>query len=148
MTFVAAVFILLAILLVITSTWRLNWLIVISAVVGIVLLEYSLYSKSHTLDYLSYAFYFCCVFILIYFVESHRITGRNITSLLNRNEFKQYLLESDKYEGYCRQIYFLPMVTMIAMIIFVFVYYYYNSGEFYQLLDFFSNWSKYPSTMD
>ena len=146
MTLVAAVFLLLAILLLITSLWELNWLIVISAVLGIVLLEYDHYLEYKMLDYLSYAFYAWCISILYYFVESHRISRKSISDIFSRNEFKQYLLDENIFLGYPKNIYHIPMIASIILIIFVFSYYAFNSSEYHQILDFFKNWSDYPDT--
>lgn len=149
MSLLAGAFLSIAIVLILASYWKFNFLIVAFTSTSLILFEISRFKTYPHHDILSYAFYICCILLLVYFVESHRITNSDISSRLQRNNFKEYLIKNKKFTGYNWLIYQLPIFSLISILVFVFLYFLLSGQSFsHQIADFFKNWSNYPNTLD
>jgi len=149
MKILAGIILVVPIILIITSFWRLNWLTILLTFVGLAMFEYGIYIKSSYPDYLSYALYVGCILFLTYFVEAHRILGTSVTNFFTRESFREYLEKNGLYHGYGQFIYKLPITVIVGMVIFVFSYFLVTDNQqLKDLVHFFSNWSDYPGTMD
>jgi hypothetical protein len=119
---ISTLLLLLAITLIVLSAWRYAALIIACVVASAALMEIEFFLREgmngpRLLGEL------LLVGILFYVVMIQKTLKRTISSIVTREEYKSYLIESNSFRGFQKFVYYLPLLLLATMFTYV-VYWY------------------------
>jgi hypothetical protein len=95
--------------------WRYAYYVIISLfAAGFMVDIFGSYLSQGSWDLKAISVDVCIFGFLLYFVTIQNVTGRKVSSVVSGEAYKAFLLENNKYRGFFRFIYHLPVVLIVG----------------------------------
>lgn len=140
MIFLAVIFISISLIMIITSSWKFDKLILVSFILGLIFLNISSYSREGFVDYLLYLQEFIFIGFLYFVIAAHKIMGTDILTVFSRNEFKEFLVSNNLFHGVNKFVYDLPIYIGLFILLGIVAYYIAEPSSLNSIMEFFQNY--------